>query len=41
MVNSSTHMGDPHGDPETSPQQADPHGIGAFLKKICYAVADQ
>ena len=26
-------MGDPHGDPQTSPQEADPHGLGAFLKK--------
>ena len=26
-------MGDPHGDPQTSPQRADPHGLGAFLKK--------
>ena len=27
------HMGDPHGDPQTSRQHADPHGLGAFLKK--------
>ena len=27
------HMGDPHGDPQTSPPQADPHGFGAFLKR--------
>ena len=27
------HMGDPHGDPQTSPQHADPHGLGAFLWK--------
>ena len=26
-------MGDPHGDPQTSPQHACPHGLGAFLKK--------
>ena len=26
-------MGDPHCDPQTSPQHTDPHGIGAFLKK--------
>ena len=26
-------MGDPHGDPQTSPQHPDPHGLGAFLKK--------
>ena len=26
-------MGDPHGDPQTSPQHADPHELGAFLKK--------
>ena len=25
-------MADPHGDPQTSPQHADPHGRGAFLK---------
>ena len=24
---------DPHGDPLTSPQHADPYGLGAFLKK--------
>ena len=23
----ATHMGDPHGDPQTSPQHADPHGF--------------
>ena len=23
-------MGDPHGDPQTSPQHAEPHGLGAF-----------
>ena len=27
------HIGDPHGDPQTSPQHADPHELGAFLKK--------
>ena len=27
------HMGDPHGGLQTSPQHADPHGLGAFLKK--------
>ena len=26
-------MGDPHGDPQTSPQHTDPHGRGAFLKR--------
>ena len=26
-------MGDPRGDPQTSPQHADPHGFLAFLKK--------
>ena len=26
-------MGDPHGDPQTSPQHADPHGLGAFLRR--------
>ena len=29
----ASHMGDPHGDPQTSPQHAVPHGFGAFLKK--------
>ena len=33
MVKFATHMGDPHGEPQTSPQHADPHGLGAFLKK--------
>ena len=33
MAKFAPHMGDPHGDPQTSPQQADPHGLGAFLKK--------
>ena len=32
------HMGDPHGDPQTSPQHADPHGLGAFLKKTIQEV---
>ena len=27
------HMGDPHGDPQTSPQHTDPRGLGAFSKK--------
>ena len=27
------HMGHPHDDPQTSPQHADPHGLGAFFKK--------
>ena len=26
-------MGDPHGGPQTSQQHADPHGLGALLKK--------
>ena len=26
-------MGDPHGDPQTSPQHGGPHGLGAFLQK--------
>ena len=29
----ATHIGDPHGNPQTSPQHADPHGLGAFLRK--------
>ena len=28
-----THVCDPHADPQTSPQYADPHGLGAFSKK--------
>ena len=27
------HMGDPHGDPQTSPQHADPHGLWCLLKE--------
>ena len=26
-------MGDPHGGPQTSPQHADPRGLGAFVKR--------
>ena len=33
MAKFAPHMGDPHGDPQTSPPHADPHGFGAFLKK--------
>ena len=33
MAKFAPDMGDPHGDPQTSPQHADPHGFGAFLKK--------
>ena len=33
MAKFAPHMGDPHGDPQTSPQHADPHGLGAFLEK--------
>ena len=33
MVKFAPHMADPHGDPQTSPQHADPHGLGAVLKK--------
>ena len=33
MAKFAPHMGDPHGDPQTSPQHADPHGLGAFLKR--------
>ena len=31
-------MGDPHGDLQTSPQNADPHGLGAFLMKTIQAI---
>ena len=27
MAKFAPHMGDPHGDPQTSPQHADPHGL--------------
>ena len=27
------HKGDPHADLQASPQHADPHGLGAFLKR--------
>ena len=33
MAKFAPHMGDPHGDPQTGPQHADPHELGAFLKK--------
>ena len=33
MAKFATHMGDPHGDPQTRPQHADPRGLGAFIKK--------
>ena len=33
MAKFAPHMGDPHDDPQTSPQDADPHGLLAFLKK--------
>ena len=33
MAKFATHVGDPHGDPQTSPQHADPHGLGAFLEE--------
>ena len=33
MAKFAPDMGDPHGDPQTSPQDADPHGPGAFLNK--------
>ena len=29
----ATHMSDPHGDPQTSPQHADPHGLEAYLRR--------
>ena len=32
MAKFAPHMGDPHGDPQTSPQHADPHRLGAYLK---------
>ena len=33
MAKFAPHMSDPHGDPLTSQQHADPHGLGAFFKK--------
>ena len=38
MAKFAPRMGDPHGDPQTSPQHADPHGLGAFLKKTIQEV---
>ena len=31
MAEFGPHMGDPHGDPQTSPQHADPHGFLVLL----------
>ena len=31
MAKFALHMGDPHGDPQTSPQHADPHGFLVWL----------
>ena len=33
MAKSASHMRDPHGDPQTSPQHADPHGLGGLFKE--------
>ena len=33
MARFAPHMGEPHGNPQTSPQHADPYGLGAFLRK--------
>ena len=33
MAKFAFHMGDPHGDPQISPQHADPHGFLVFFKK--------
>ena len=34
MAKFATNMGDPHGDPQTGPQHADPHGfLVSFLLK--------
>ena len=33
MAKFATHMGDPNGKPQTSPQHADPHGFLVFLKE--------
>ena len=38
MAKFATHMGDPHGDPQTSPQHANPHVLGAFLKETIQEV---
>ena len=34
MAKFDPHVGDPHVDPQTSPQHADPHGLGALIKKM-------
>ena len=31
MAKFAPHMGDPHGDPQTGPQHADPHGFLVWL----------
>ena len=41
MAKFAPHMGDPHGDPQTSPQHADPHGLGAFLMKTSVTLFDE
>ena len=33
MAKFAAHMGDPYGDPQTSPQHADPHELEALLRK--------
>ena len=33
-------MGGPQGEPQTSPQHADPHGLGAFLNLIKKAMQE-
>ena len=34
-------VGDPHGDPQTSPQHTDPHGLGALKKNMQEIHVDQ
>ena len=31
MAKLAPQMGDPHGDPQTSPQHADPYGLGVWF----------
>ena len=38
MAKFATHMGDPHGDLQSSPQHADPHALGAFSKETIQEV---
>ena len=36
MAKFALHMGDPHGEPQTSPQHADPHGFLVLFSRKQY-----